>query len=329
MELNVHRSRRGLLIAIAVAVGLWIVYAAIGPGDDFFRCYTWMVVEPQRLPSVAQQPWTLNPLWQNWFMAPFVTMPGRSGYLLFLAFTLGAVVYVSYFFGGKPALVVLSANMAWVLWWGQLEGWAALGLLLAYVALQNRSWVMLWIALMLATFKPQVGFAPVAALWWWHGRERWKALLALFVVFVITLLAWGPWPIWFASGLLRFAGDGHSDYWNASLGWIALPLFVPALLLPLSREKRLIALTATTLLVSSYMPFYSTILLLCFAVPWWAYGFGFLGYLVPIVGHGAWNAVVFLPLTILLWLYKPLIRNFSIHLREYLSRRQRERRGTV
>lgn len=308
MELTVRRSRRELYIAIIVAIGLWMVYAFIGPGDDYKRAYTAMVLTPERLADLPVRPWTQNPLWQNWFMAPFVTMPGRTGYLAFMAFTLGATIWAAYLFGGRPTLVILSSHMAWILWWGQLEGWAALGLVLGYFALQNRSWLTMWVGLMMATFKPQVGFVPVAALWWWSGHDRWKPVLAMVGTLLATILVWGPWPLWYLQSIISFVGDRHYANWNASIGWIALPLFIPALLVPLSREKHLIALTATACLAIAYMPYYSTILLLCFAVPWWAYIFGFTGYLVALVGPLGWNIVVLLPITLLVWIYGPVVR---------------------
>ena len=83
MELSLRRSQRELIIAIIVAIGLWAIYAFIGPGSDFKIAYTDMVLKPELLSEVPVRPWTLNPPWQNWFMAAFVTMPGRSGYLSF------------------------------------------------------------------------------------------------------------------------------------------------------------------------------------------------------------------------------------------------------
>jgi hypothetical protein len=310
MELTVRRSRRELIIAIIIAIGLWLVYAFIGPGDDYKRAYTDMVIHPEQIAEVPERTWTLNPLWQNWFMAPFVTMPGRWGYLAFMAFTLGATIWAAYLFGGRPVLVVLSSHMAWILWWGQLEGWAALGLVLGYYALQNRTWLLMWVALMMATFKPQASLIPVATLWWWLGREKWKAAAAMVATLIVTVIVWGPWPWWYWQALSNFVGDRHYDNWNASIGLIALPLFIPALLVPLTRQQRLIALTATACLAITYMPYYSTILLLCMAVPWWAYIFGFTGYLVFFLGPLGWNIVALLPASLLVWIYWPIARDW-------------------
>ena len=80
----------------------------------------------------------------------------------------------------------------------------------------------------------------------------------------------------------------------------------------MSREKRLIAITATALIVSPYMPYYSTIVLIAFAIPWWAYLFGVLGYLPGLIGTGlAWNSIVLMPLLVLVWLYLPFVREWA------------------
>ncbi len=313
-------SRKQWLAVVLVSLALWMVYAYIGPGDDYKRCYTWMVMEPERLESVAVRPWTLNPPWLVPFMAPFVSLPGRPGYLAFMAATIAGIVYSTYVLGGKPIPILLSSHMMWILWWGQIEVWGVLAVVIGVECLRRsvphrKSWLLISLALALASFKPQVSLVPVLALWWWMGRERWKPVIAMLALFILSILIWGPWPVWYWQGIFGFIGDQHHGPWNASLGLWAMPLFIPALLLPLSREKRLIALTATAFIVSPYMPYYSTILLLCFAVPWWAYVFGFLSYLPSLIGTRlAWNAVVLLPILVLIWLYTPIVR-------EWLERR--------
>jgi hypothetical protein len=70
-------SRNFRLVVIATAIAVSMLFAVVGPGEDYFRCYTWMVTEPQRLSKVAEYPWTLNPYLAQ-FMAPFVAA-GRPG----------------------------------------------------------------------------------------------------------------------------------------------------------------------------------------------------------------------------------------------------------
>lgn len=283
-----------------------------GPGADFKRAYTSMVTEPERLPDNAIQPWTLNPLWQNFFMAPFVTIPWPWGYVLFLAFTIGMTALGAYWFGGNPMIILLSAQFSWVLWWGQLEGWAILALVLGWIGMERKSWVWMFFALALGSFKPQVGFLPVFALWWWSGNDRWKSAGLLAGVFLLTLVIWGPYPLWYAQGILsaQFAAS-HAEVVQSSLGLWALPLLLLAFILPFNRYQRILAISAAGQLVSPYMPFYSMVILLCFNLPWWIYAFSFLAYLPSFLGTAiAWNGMVLMPLGILAWLYCPFFRTW-------------------
>jgi len=307
---NSHRTwtKRYTLFVIAFSFGVFFLYAMISPGIDYYGAYTWMVTSPEKLPLVAEQTWTLNPPWLVPFMAPFVTLPGNAGLITFMAAMIIMTVVGCYMFGGRPILTLLSAQMWWVLWWGQLEGWGIFALVLGWVAVLRKSWLIMFLSLAIASFKPQVGFIPVIALWWWIGSGRWKSFVAMVLLLIVSILIWGPWPIWYYQGITSFVGDLHYGPWNSSLGYIAIPLLIPALLLPLNREKRLIALTATTLLFSPYLPFYSTILLLCFNIPTWMYIFGFIGYLPAFFDTTLpWNFIAFLPISVLLWLYWPFI----------------------
>ena len=169
----------------------------------------------------------------------------------------------------------------------------------------------MFLALTMGTFKPQVGLAPLLALWWWSGKQRWISLVGMILLTALSIVIWGPWPVWYFEGIFGFVGNKHHAVWNASLGLWALPLFIPALFLPLTRYQRLIALTATALVVNPYMPYYSTLILMIFNIPWWAYILAFTSYLPTVIGSTlAWNAVVLMPLGVLLWLYLPFIKKF-------------------
>lgn len=198
----------------------------------------------------------------------------------------------------------------WILWWGQIEAWGVLAFALGWYAMNNKKWPVMFLALVLASFKPQISLIPVLAMWWWSGGDRWKSMTAMAFLFFASLIIWGPWPVWYLQGIFGFVGNQHHGPWNASLGLWAIPLYFPALLLPMNKEQRLIALTATTYICSPYMPYYSSILLLSFAIPGWAYVFAFIGYLPSLVGTRiAWNGIVLMPIMILIWLYAPILRN--------------------
>jgi hypothetical protein len=184
-----------------------------------------------------------------------------------------------------------------------------LGVALGWLALRRKSWGLLFLGMALATLKPQMGLLPIAALWWWAGPLRWQALAAYAGLFLMSLVVWWPWPAWVFEGLFIVARGTQYEAWNASLGWAALPLLIPALVVPMGRKERLTALTAAGLLISPYTPYYSTLVLLCLPLPAWAYVFAFIGYLPGVVGTTiAWNGIVLLPLGVLGWVCWPYVR---------------------
>ncbi len=304
-------STQKWMIVILASVCVWFLFALVSPGGDYVRCYTWLVMHPEWLPRVATEFWTFAPPWTAIFMSPFVTLPGRAGLIAFMGATIAMTLYATSVYGGRPLLVLLSGQMMWLLWWGTVEGWGILGLAIGWYALQRKSWPLMFLALVISSFKPQGNFVPVLMLWWWLGKDRWKALAAGVVLFLLSLVIWGPWPMWYLQGLSIFVNDRHTADWNISIGLVALPLFIPALLTPLDKEKRLIALCATSYLVSPYMPYYSSLPLLVFALPLWAYIFAFTSYLPGVIGTLlAWNGVMLLPITVLIWVYLPPIRRW-------------------
>ena len=290
---------RSLLLA-SLSVALWLVYAALGPGQDFlgYQSFALHLADYNLARGIYSAPWL------GLLVAPLAVLPGRWGYLLLLGLTLAAGVLAARSLGGKPFVLMLSAQMSWVLWWGQIDGLTLIALLLAVLGYTRRSWPLLAAALILAAIKPHVVAIPVLALWWWTPGSRLKSLAAAGALVALSLAAWGNWPAVLAERLVPFSQSTNYHPWNATLGPIALPLFVPALLVPLGRPQRLLALAATAMLVSPYMPYYSTLLLLAFPLPWPLLALAFLGYLPGLIGTTlAWKGVVLLPLGVLAWVY--------------------------
>jgi hypothetical protein len=296
-------------IAIGLAFGLWIFYAFMSPGLDYYGCYTRMVRQSGDLALVGTSyPWTLNPAWIIPFLAPFIYLPGKIGLIVFMGCTLAITLIGTAVFKGRPIIALLSNQMWWVLYWGQIEGFGILALVLGWYALKKNSWWMMTLALLLGAFKPQLTLIPILLMWWWSGKARWPSLAVCILVFAFSVVIWGPWPYWYYKGIIGFVGDNHYALWNASIGYWALPLFIPALLLPMDRLQRIKVVAATTMLCNPYMPYYSTLPLLVFALPWPAYIFAFSGYLVTLIGPRlAWNSIVMMPILILVWAYTPYL----------------------
>lgn len=296
-------------IEIAFALSLWAIYAVIGPGDEFFVGYRALVLNPNDLIPTFGHPIMFNPPWLSPILAPFITMPGRAGYILFIGLTVGILFYSTRVFEGNPIIMLISAQLFWILWWGQIDGLVIFGIALGWFAYQKHSWRLFALALLLGALKPQIGAIPLLAMWWWLGKDRWKPLAVLVIAVIVTSIIYGPWLQWVIEGVITITKSSQYFPWNSSIGLIGLPLFIPALLLNLTRSQRLIALTATAILVSPYMPYYSTLILLVFNLPWWVIIFAIIGYFPNVVGTAiAWNGIAFLPACILVWLYFPFIK---------------------
>jgi hypothetical protein len=316
MLVRLKQLAESKLVIFALALILWITYAMIGPGGEFFVGYRQLVLNPQELIPVFGHPLTFNPPWLAPILAPFITMPGRAGFILFTGVTLLMLLYSLRSLGGKPIYLLISAQLFWILWWGQIDGLAVLGVAIGWIALRDKSWKLMLLALLLAALKPQMGLLPMIAMWWWLGKERWKALAGFAILTALSIWIYGPWPVWFVESAFKLSNSTQYGPWNSSIGIWALPLLIPALALKLNRQQRIIALTATGLLVSPYMPYYSTILLFCFPIPWWNVLFAIIGYFPSVLGTAiAWNGIAFLPISVLAWLYLPFIRTLALSLK--------------
>lgn len=291
-----------------IAVAIIVLYSFISPGLEFFSVYRTLVISPTELEPIFGIPFSYNPAWLAAIMAPFVMLPGRIGLILFIILTVFLLLYSTQVFGGNKLIVLLSAQLNWILWWSQIEALVVFGVVIGWLAMKKKSWLLMFLAISLATLKPQIGLIPIILLWWWMGKDRWKSLVAYIFLLILSMLIWGPWPLWLIDGVLNIASRPETyDSWNASIGTKALILYIPALLVPLEKQDRLMALTAVGLLSSPYLPYYSTILLLCMAIPGWLYPFAFLGYFPTVLGTKiAWNGITLLPLFTLIWvLFKP------------------------
>jgi len=303
---------------VFLGIFILLLFCQIGPGGDFFVAYHLMVFEPEKYSNTYG---IFSPAWLSPIMAPFETMPERKGYYVFLAVTILSVILAIKTFGGKYLPVLLSAQIFWILWWGQIDGLSILGVVLGWLALEKRSLFLLVAGLVLATVKPQIGLIPILAIWWWsEPKLRWKALGIMAVIAGASIYIWGWWPVWIIKNITGLVDNNRYGTWNISLGLIALPLLIPAVLLPLNRPQRLIALTATLMLISPYMPYYSSILLLCMAIPWWTYVFAFIGFLPNLIGTQlAWRSITFLPILVLIWLYFPFMKTSYSDIRRRLA----------
>jgi hypothetical protein len=136
-------------------------------------------------------------------------------------------------------------------------------------------------------------------------RDRWRVLPIPMLGLFLSFLLYGFWPPELLLALQNNPPEssGSVSLWRW-LGPAALLLWLPPLLLPLDRDKRLLGLAASTALTLPY--FQQTDLLALFILPTgWLPLLGNLGYLLPFYGWTVMSFLVVVPLTLYLAVILP------------------------
>jgi hypothetical protein len=235
-------------------------------------------------------------------------LPVPIGYLLWGMLNIAGVWLATRIFGGPMALVLISYQLYYVLFYGQITGVILGGLGLMWIGIVMRRWEFAGLGLVIALTKFQIGivmggllllFAPLT----W--RERMRVCIIPIMVFFVSLFVYPRWPWHLLMILQQFPPN---DWGNISLWrWVgpyALLLFVPGLVLPLTRSTRFVMLIAAASISLPY--FQQTDLLMFFSLPvGWFVLLGYIGYLFPIYG---WNVFGTLSLSPLLWIVFQALR---------------------
>lgn len=239
-----------------------------------------------------------------WFV-PIFSLLGRLpllwGYYLWGIFNIIAVLFAARVFGGKSWLALVSFQLLYVLYFGNIIGIVIGGLALLWWALAHRRWDLAGLGLVIACTKYQIGI-PVGLFLLWYAPLSWRQRVRLLAVPIIVSLAsllfypgW-PWQI-----LEALENTPPNDWGSVSLWrWLgpwALLVWLPALFVRLPRPNRLAALLSATALGLPY--FQQTDLLLLFVLPsGWLPLLGNLGYLFLIFRWQALQVLTLVPVTV-------------------------------
>jgi len=259
--------------------------------------------------------------WMLPVFALLALLPPLVAYAIWGVFNILCIFFATRIFGGRTSLNLLSFQMLYVAFIGQIIGVIAAGLALLWWGLHRRRWALAGLGLTIACTKFHIGLIVgsilllIADISW---RERLRVLVVPVVVLALSLVIYPMWPL---DVLATIRNTPANDWGSISLWrWIgpsALFLWIPALLLPLSRSQRLVALTATMALTLPY--FQQTDLLTLFILPiGWAYVIlGNLGYLFFAVYWGGLQVLVVVPLLVYSSIILPAIWRLvaSLHLR--------------
>ena len=240
-----------------------------------------------------------------WMLPAFsllAQVPPLAAYAAWATINILCVFFATRIFGGRVLPALLSFQMLYMVFVGQIMGIIIGGLALLWWGLHRRSWALAGLGLAVACTKFHIGIVVGAILlltvdisW----RDRLRVLIVPAIVLAVSLVVYPLWPLDLLSTMRT---DPANDWGSITLWrWIgpyALLLWIPPLLLPLSRPQRMVALTATLAFAIPY--FQQTDLIALFALPiGWAYPLlGNLGYLFFAVYWEGLQLLVIVPLLV-------------------------------
>jgi len=218
-----------------------------------------------------------------WILPVFqilASLPSVLSFVIWNSLNVLGVFAATRILGGEKrwALALLTYQMFYVLYYGNIIGVLVGGLALLWWGLSHHRWHLAGLGLVLALTKYQLGISfglillLMADISW---RNRLKVFVVPLLTLFVSLLIYPLWPIESMGIILANPPNslGNISLWQW-IGAFALVLWLPPLWLPLSAQQRLVALAATATITLPY--FQQTDLLALFVLP--------LGWL-PLVGN--------------------------------------------
>jgi len=250
-------------------------------------------------------------------------LPFKISYSIWITISILGVWFASRVFNGNSVLAILSYQMSYALFWGQISGIICGFLGLFWWALHHRKWDLAGFAILIAAAKPQSGGLFIFFLWLlanisWRNKAR--VLIIPFIGFSFSLLFY---PGWILDVLSRM--DGLYTWGNISLtqwiGYWSLMLILPAVFLPMKRENRYLALVSVSILASPYFLHTDLLTLFIFPIGIIPILLGYLpGIMLQFFGYAGQPSGVLVPISIILLNIGPSISStIKNHLNSHLK----------
>ena len=263
------------------------------------------------MPALSGEKPMYYPYWAFWVFSFLNLLPFKLNYLVFILLILICTLFLQKLTGCNPWFLFLSFPFIWILWYGQAEYLSAAGLILFCYGKKEKKVFWLGIGLFLASLKPHI--TGPALLLMLFQLKNWRLRLSsfwlLFPLLIFSFFQWGlGWPVEWLSNILN--PIFYDSYNNASLWvWVgpaALLLWIPALLIPVKEEPKVVLFICTTLLSMPYVPPYSQLLLYFFPMPVWVWVWGFIPWMQPVVGDIVFKFNFFIPalMTSLIYIFR-------------------------
>lgn len=259
---------------IALGVGLWIIYAVLGSHQDWNFAF--------RSGALGDTSLVVTPYWA--LFLSYIPAQFDQGYIVWIGLGLLLIIAASTYLKSPTWVILLSYQLGWCLWYGQIDPFVVFGLALGHWSLQRSRAYILGVAIMLLLIKPQIGLLPATALFLW-SPDKPKTSLAALCIFSASLLAWPTWISDVFYAWSSFTEKIENTITNTSYLplWISIPLILISIFIQkIPVRDRLLGLTAANLLLAPYSPIYSQLSLLVFPLPSILYSFAFIPWIIAI-----------------------------------------------
>lgn len=299
---------RQFKISLIVAAGLVVLYAILfGPfSSQTVGGKDW--VDAFRSGGRGDYSHVVTPYWSLFLSYLPARLPDPFGYFVWIMVGAFLVMVTASYFKSPLLMVLLSYQMNWVLFYGQVDPYVIFGIGLGYFAVKRSKPLLIGVAISLLLIKPQFGIL-LAIYYFFSSPSKWKTLLISIIPVLLSLVAWPGWPerLLFEQ-LAAFMDQPPQAFTNTSLGlpiWAGMILSILVLIIPLKFRDKVPVLLATNLLVSPYSTIYSQLSLLSLGLPKGFYLWGFIPWIVAILSgpFGNWRWAFLFPFSIVLYYY--------------------------
>ncbi len=240
-----------------------------------------------------------NPYWARLLFELLGSVPYQVAYVGLMVASLLALVMAARFAGGRLALVLLTYQFAAILYFGQIDAIVVLGIVCAYVGVEQRRPWLAGIGFAVASIKPQMSGPALLLLWWtFRWSDRLWCLLIPTLVVLASFWRYGWWvPEWINRLWMHGPNRAGSITLWEHVGPAALLLWIPVLMARLPLRDKLTLVLATTALTAPYFQQADLVMLQVFPIGYVAW-LGNIGFLFPFLGWSILRWIAILPMIV-------------------------------
>ena len=204
-------------------------------------------------------------------------------------------------FGGKAWWAILSYQMIYVVFYGQITGLLIGGLALAWWGISSKKFLVAGLGLLISSTKPQFGLS-LSFILWIMSDSSWKQKLKMLLIptigIIATTLAYPDWinNIFSAINSGKVDLRGNISLWQYIGPW-SLIFLIPPMISKSSPEKQILFLIVASIISLPYIQ--QTELLALYVFPFgWLSLIGNLGFLFPFFSWEIIHLLIIVPLVI-------------------------------